>query len=541
MNQTYSISGKLLDVITGEIYPAQVTVQQTKIIQIERLSEAPDQLILPGLIDAHVHIESSMLIPSEFARLAVVHGTVATVSDPHEIANVLGLAGVEYMLKNSKRVPFKFYFGAPSCVPATEFETAGATIDSEAVARLLDNPEIKYLSEMMNFPGVLNSDSEVLKKIAAAHARNKPVDGHAPGLRGIDAIRYAQAGISSDHECTTIEEAREKIAAGMKIIIREGSAARNFDALIELLHESPDRVMFCCDDKHPDELVRYHIDELVRRAIRYGIPAITAIRAATLNPVKHYGLEVGLLQVGDPADFIVVKSLENFKVLRTFIAGVEVAAHGQTLIPQVTETAVNNFCCDAITSNDIKLEISGETIRVIEVLDGQLITKEINFKPQTKNFSGNCEQDILKIVVINRYKKATPAVAFVKNFGLKRGAIASSVAHDSHNIIAVGTSDAEISSVVNLIIESQGGIGLVDQELKKILALPVAGLMSNQDGYLVARNYEELDAVAKSLGSQLRAPFMSLSFLALLVIPELKLSDLGLFDGKNFKFTAVSH
>jgi adenine deaminase len=483
-----------------------------------------------------------MLVPSEFARLAVVHGTVATVSDPHEIANVCGINGVEYMIENGKSVNFKFYFGAPSCVPATSFETAGDKLTSQDVRRLLNRNEIKYLSEMMNFPGVIHDDPEVLNKIAAAYEVEKPVDGHAPGLRGDPLKKYISAGISTDHECFTEEEALEKLALGMKIIIREGSAARNFDALIDLLNDYPDMIMFCSDDKHPDSLVKGHINDLCKRAFQKRINIFHILKAACINPVLHYGLDTGILKENDPADFIILKDLENFEVMRTFINGICVAENGSSYISQTKNKLINKFHCSKITreslvcKNPLKFLI-GRRLPVIEALDGQLITNKLFTDPVIENgvLTYDLKNDILKIIVINRYHDAPPAIAFIKNFGFKSGAIASSVAHDSHNIIAVGADDSSLLEAINIIIENKGGISCVSSTSNKFLPLPVAGLMSAGDGYEVASAYTEIDGLAKSLGSSLSAPFMTLSFMALLVIPSLKLSDLGLFDGDEFR------
>jgi adenine deaminase len=483
-----------------------------------------------------------MLVPSSFARLAVTHGTIGTISDPHEIANVCGVEGVQYMIDNGKKVPFHFFFGAPSCVPATEFETAGAAIRSEAVAELLASKDIYYLSEMMNFPGVLHNDEEVMKKIAAAHKAGKPVDGHAPGLRGEEAKKYIEAGISTDHECFTIEEALDKLEHGMKILIREGSAAKNFEALYELLDDHPNHTMLCSDDKHPDSLLEGHINVLCARAVAKGIDQFNVLKAACINPVKHYQLPTGFFQVGDPANFIVVKDLVDFKVLQTYINGNKVAENGQSLIPMIQEKSINQFNALPLTAKDIKIHASSYpqkegSIPIIEAIDGQLITNCLWEAARIKDneIIADTDKDILKIVVYNRYHAAAPKMAFIKNFGFKRGAIASTVAHDSHNIIAVGVTDTEIVKAINAVIQAQGGISCVQDEKIKVLGLPVAGLMSVQDPYQVAAAYTEIDLMAKSLGSSLGSPFMTLSFMALLVIPHLKLSDKGLFDGTAFK------
>lgn len=536
---SFQVSGQIVDLIGNRIFTGIVSVADGKIESIRESAEVDNQYILPGLIDAHVHIESSMLVPSEFARLAVIHGTVATVSDPHEIANVLGVDGIHFMIKNGKKVPFKFYFGASSCVPATGFESSGANIDAGQLDELLKSSEIKYMSEMMNFPGVLFEDKEVMEKIAVAKKYNKPIDGHAPGLTGEQARKYIQAGITTDHECFTMQEALDKIKYGMKIQIREGSAAKNFDELIGLMEEHDDKVLFCSDDKHPNDLVVGHINQLVKRAIAKGHHPLKVLKSCILNPINHYNLNVGLLQKDDDADFIIVDNLKDFNVSETYIRGELVAQNGQTRIRPVDESEPNIFKAEKIDPADIAIRATGSKIRVIEALDGQLITNtiETNAKIENGYVVSDTARDILKIVVLNRYKKAPPAVGFIKNFGFKTGAIASTVAHDSHNIIAVGTTDREITKAINLLVESRGGICLTGSDESYLLPLPVAGLMSKDDGFKTAAKYQEIDERTKQLGTRLKAPFMTLSFMALLVIPELKLSDEGLFDGKKFSFT----
>jgi adenine deaminase len=541
---SFKIQGNIVDIFNKEIYFGTVTVDNGKILSIEPTTNNKSQTtnyILPGFIDSHVHIESSMLVPAEFAKLAVVHGTVATISDPHEIANVCGMAGVEFMIANGKTVPFKFHFGAPSCVPATIFETAGAVLNVDDVDALLKNDDIFYLSEMMNFPGVLNNDPDVLAKIAAAKRYNKPVDGHAPGLMGAAAKKYIDAGISTDHECFTAAEALDKLQYGMKILIREGSAAKNFEALIDLMHEHYNMMMFCSDDKHPDSLADGHINQLCARAVAKGIDVFKVLQAACINPVLHYNMKVGLLREGDAADFIVVRDLTNFEVLETYINGALVAEKGKSKIKSEKSKIVTQFNCSSKSIEDFRFEVSdfGEIVYAIEALDGQLITNKIVCNPIIKEgfYESDIANDILKIVVVNRYNNAPIAKAFIKNFGIQQGAIASSVAHDSHNIVAIGVDDESICKAVNLVIAAQGGVSAVSNTKEMILALPVAGLMSNDEGYKVAATYTAIDKMVKEeLGSTLSAPFMTLSFMALLVIPHLKLSDLGLFDGNEFKF-----
>ena len=542
MGNSFSISGQYVDILKKHIYPATISVKNGIIESIESTIEAPMQYLMPGFIDAHVHVESSMLIPSSFARLAVTHGTIGTISDPHEIANVCGMEGVQYMIDNGKKVPFHFFFGAPSCVPATVFETAGAAINSKDVASLLANPDIYYLSEMMNFPGVLSKDDEVMKKIASAHKLGKPVDGHAPGLRAEDAKKYIEAGISTDHECFTIEEALDKLEHGMKILIREGSAAKNFEALYELIEDHPSMIMLCSDDKHPDSLVEGHINILCARAVAKGIDPLLVLRAACINPVDHYKLPTGKMQIGDAANFIVVEDLISFKVNQTYIKGNLVAENGKSFIEAVSAKPINKFDAASIEENNIQISLDEYPqqegkIAVMEAIDGQLITHKLWLSPKLEagKIVSDTDSDVLKMVVYNRYFAAPPKMAFIKNFGFKIGAIASTVAHDSHNIIAVGVSDADIVKAINLVIKEQGGISCVSGNEIKVMGLPVAGLMSLEDPYKVAADYTALDIMAKSLGSSLGSPFMTLSFMALLVIPHLKLSDKGLFDGDSFK------
>ena len=535
------VQGNIVDIANKKIFKGEVEIENDRILEIRATNHDCENYILPGFIDAHIHIESSMLVPSEFAKIAVKHGTVATVSDPHEIANVLGVHGVNFMIENGKKVPLKFNFGAPSCVPATSFESAGAVINSNDIKMMMENPDIKYLAEMMNYPGVLFDDAEVLAKIQHAKNNNKPIDGHAPGLRGDDASKYIAAGISTDHECFTYEEASEKLQKGMKVIIREGSAAKNFNALIDLLPEHFENMMFCSDDKHPDDLLLGHINQLCERAVAKNIDVFKVLQAACINPVKHYNLDVGLLQKGDFADFIVVEDLQKFKVLETYINGELVAKNGESFVKSVDFKVLNNFKTDKKKVEDFNFTSYARKIRVIEVLDGELVTNQIETESfiENGNLVSNIKKDILKMTVVNCYHNSEPSIAFIKNFGLKEGAIASSVGHDSHNIIAVGVSDEAICKAVNLIIKNRGGVCAVNNTEEKIVSLPVAGIMSDKSAEEIGKSYAQLDKIAKQMGSQLKAPYMSLSFMALLVIPSLKLSDKGLFDGTSFTFTSL--
>ena len=541
MNNSFTIGGQIVDLVNSRFFSGVVVVEGGKITKIEEQPVGNTQYIMPGFVDAHVHIESSMLVPSEFARLATCHGTVATVSDPHEIANVLGKKGVQYMIDNGKKVPFKFFFGAPSCVPATAFETSGHVLNAADIEELLASDDIHYLSEMMNYPGVLANDPEVRAKIAAAKRFGKPIDGHAPALTGHDLQTYVGAGISTDHECYTLAEALEKISLGMKILIREGSAAKNFEALIPLMATHPNKLMFCSDDKHPNELVEGHVDVLVRRAIALGYNVMDVLKAASLNAVRHYNLNVGMLQKGDDADFIVVDDLRHPVAKQTYIKGVLVAENGVSNIKYEETGTPNIFERPFLYAQDLFVPDKGKKIKVIQCFDGQLITKCFTTEPKVVDggIVSDVGRDILKMVVVNRYQPYTPTVAFIKGFGLKRGALASSVAHDSHNLVAVGVTDRDILHAINLLIEHTGGVTAYCGTEMLAVPLPVAGLMSNEDGYEVAQAYQNADALAKRLGSTLYAPFMTLAFMALLVIPELKVSDRGLFDVNTFSFTSI--
>ena len=566
MEMKENISGQIVDVVNSRIFRGTVTVSNGKIEGIIEEDNDENQIIMPGFVDSHVHIESSLLVPTEFARLVVPHGTVASVSDPHEIANVLGVEGVRYMIEVGKKSPFKFYFGAPSCVPATSFETSGAIIDSNDVSELLSSDDITYLAEMMNYPGVLFDDDEVVKKIESAKKYNKPIDGHAPLLSGDDLKKYCSAGISTDHECSSLDEARMKINHGMKIQIREGSAANNFNSLIEIINESPENVMFCTDDAHPHELINSHVNGLVKRSIDLGYNILDVLRAATLTPIRHYNLKVGLLQKNDPADFIIVDNFNDFNILKTYIDGNLVAENGKPLIEKINVDVVNNFVAEKVTANDFKVVDEGKDINIIGVIPGELLTEKIIGRPLSimQNTSrdvtpvasqnvtpmasqnvtpvasqnllvSDMENDILKIAVINRYENKKPAVAFIKNFGLKKGALASSVAHDSHNVVVIGCDDESMSKAANMIIESKGGFAVYAGDVEKCLPLPVAGIMTTVDAYKVAEEYQEIKDMSKQLGSPLGDPFMTMEFMALLVIPKLKLSDKGLFDCEKFQ------
>ncbi len=567
------ISGQIVDVVSSRIFRGTIYVDGGKIANIVEDDNDLNQIIMPGFVDSHVHIESSLLVPTEFARLVVPHGSVASVSDPHEIANVLGVDGVRYMIEIGKKSPFKFYFGAPSCVPATTFETAGSTLNSNDIYELLSSDDIKYLGEMMNYPGVLFDDEEVSKKLEAAKRHGKPIDGHAPLLNGDDLKKYCAAGISTDHECSSINEAKEKIHNGMKIQIREGSAANNFNALIDIIKDYPEKVMLCTDDAHPHELIKGHINKLVKNAINLGYNIIDVIKAATINPVRHYNLEVGMLQKNDPADFIVIDNFKDFNILKTYIDGILVAENGISLLESIPVHTINNFVAEKVTADDFIVRDEEKDINIIGVINGELLTEKLvgrakrvestsqqdyestsrdaktqsyrvkslkdNVQSSSFNLVSDVENDILKIAVINRYEKKEPAVAFIKGFGLKNGALASSVAHDSHNIIVVGCDDESMAMAANMIIENKGGFAVYDKDVKMCLPLPVAGIMTNEDAFKVADDYQKIKDLSKTLGSKLSDPFMTMEFMALLVIPKLKLSDKGLFDCEKFELISM--
>ena len=546
MNQKQThITGQLVDVHQRRIYPASILIENQTIVRIEEINSAPDYFIMPGLVDAHVHIESSMLAPSEFAPLALAQGTLATVSDPHEIANVLGIEGVRWMVENGKQAPFYFHFGAPSCVPATVFETAGAELTVQEIRELFEEGSCHYLAEMMNWPGVLFGDEDVAAKIQLAKEMKKPIDGHAPGLRGEQAQTYFASGIQTDHECFTLEEAQDKAALGVKILIREGSAARNFEALIPIMKQYPEQVMFCSDDKHPDDLLVGHINLVICRALALGYDRFDVLRSATILPMNHYGLPCGQLRVGDPADFMVFDGFEKMQVLETWYKGEKVFDRtGTSWKPEPIEETPNQFYSYYLPEEAYQVKSQKPDralIRVIDAVEGQLITNQKTEWMDVKSglITADPTRDILKLTVVNRYKEVKPAMAFISGFGLKNAAIASSVAHDSHNIVAVGTTDALLKSAVDAVMKAKGGVALAFEGGVEVLPLPIAGLMSDKDGKQAGAQYEHLTLLARKYESTPKAPFMLLSFMALLVIPFLKLSDLGLFHGGDFKFVEL--
>lgn len=544
MRQPEAFTGYIVDIENRQTYPGTIVCDKGRITEIRREKSVPDGSLyyLPGMTDAHIHIESSMMTPANFSKIAVTHGVVSSVSDPHEIVNVLGIKGLDFMSENGSMSRFRFYWGLPSCVPSSGLESAGAVIDAEMTAGLMRREDVWYLAEMMNYPGVISGDTEVMEKIAAAKEAGKPVDGHAPGVMGDDLVRYASAGISTDHECSTAEEARQRIGLGMKVIVREGSAARNFDALATVIAEHPESCMLCSDDKHPDDLVEGHIDDMVRRGLTKGIPIWSLLRAAVINPVEHYGMDTGLMRAGDNATFIAVDNLADFNVRQTVIDGFVVydaAADGlderALMVGQPSQETPNNFNAARITPADIALTVPPEgKARVIVAYDGELRTGH-----ETVPVGQLSDGSIQKIVVYNRYGNGTPQTGFIKGFGITDGAIGASIAHDSHNIVAIGSDDAEITKVINAIIDTKGGVAVSDRSGVELLPLPIAGILSDKPAEEISAKYRVLDAKAKEMGCRLKAPFITMAFMALPVIPSLKLTDKGLVDVDRFDFTDI--
>ena len=562
----------MLDVITDSIYPARISVEGGFFKEIVTIVINDDSeldisgIILPGFIDSHIHIESTMLTPAQFAKLAVRFGTTSVVCDPHEIANVAGTDGIDFMIENSKSVPFNFYFSIPSCVPATCFETSGAILDSETIGELLKKDEAVALGEMMNFPGVINGDGEVLAKLEKAKELGKPIDGHAPLLSGKDLDKYIAEHISTDHECSNFAEAIEKKEKGMKIMVREGSSAKNMEALFDFSdrldywknHESfgkmPNEVLekrihlpifdfIVSDDKHTTDLIKGHLNESIKKAIDLEISPISAIEMVTVNPSTHYNLNTGAIVKGMQADYVIVDNLNDLNILKTYVAG-KCVFDGENVLFDVEETEFKNtFDVSKKESEDFEISCDEPSadVNVIRCFNGELITEAESATLETKKgfVQPDLEEDILKIAVVERYGGNSIANGFITGFNLKKGAIASSVAHDSHNIVVVGTNSEDMANAVNCLIDNEGGFAIVDGDFEDSLALPIAGLMTNEDSHEVAEKLEKLHKTAADFGCKLDSPFMTMSFMALLVIPAIKISDKGLFDCINFEFIDV--
>ena len=534
----FTVAGNIVDVVSKRIFKGELRVQGGFISSIKELENVPDCYILPGLVDSHVHIESSLLIPSRFADLVVRKGTLGVVTDPHEIANVLGEIGIDFMINDASKTPLEIRFGVPSCVPATPFETSGFKLGSNKVESLLKREEVVCLAELMDYPGVIRRDLEVMKKIVAAKRLGKKIDGHAPGLKGEDLKKYAAAGVSADHECSTIEEALDKIRLGMMIQIREGSAAKDFEALYSLIESHPDCVMLCTDDTHPDDLFENgHIDNLIRKGLEKGCSLMNLLRASSYNAIKHYGLDLGLLQLRDSADFIIIDNPESFKVQSSYMKGNCIYKDGEVLFESHNEILLNNFYRKEIKLEDIQVEAKDCDVHVMTVSDGNLVTGWGSGRPKVEEgkLVSDTNKDLLKMVVMSRYNNEKPVVGFAQGFGFKKGAISASIAHDSHNIIAVGTKDSDILNALNTLIELKGGMVASEGNETRSVKLDVAGLMSNKRGEDLLVEYTYLSDFTKTFGSSFHSPFMTLAFMSLLVIPKLKLSDKGLFDVEQFK------
>ena len=547
------IKGHIVDVVRREIYDGELVIEGEKIVEVKRCElperEKPWPYLMPGFIDGHVHIESSMIVPHKFARIAVSHGTIGVIADPHEIGNVLGVEGVNYMIRSGREAHFNFLFGAPSCVPAVggDIETCGKVIDVKDTEALMARDDIGFLGEMMNYPGVLADDKEVMAKIKAALRNGKPVDGHAPGLTGHQRDRYAAAGITTDHECSTLDEGRSCIKAGMKVIIREGSAAKDYQLLSPLIKESPNMVMFCTDDCHPDDFVRGHINLIVKRALADGYDLWDVLQAACVNAQKHYKQMWGLLQVGDPATFITVDRISpHFRVESTVIRGKEVFNYNASLPSDQSNkddhildlNFPNNFVAVPITADDIDIDLKpGDTVHIIHASDGSLVTQhdEVELTGNPLFDSRYPWTAVQKIVVYNRYVPgAKPVVGLVRGFDISEGAIAGSVAHDCHNIVAIGSSDEYLVKAINRIVEMRGGQVVVSPDEMLDIPLPIAGLMAPMSGYEIAFRTLCIQDMVKKIGCKMTSPFITMAFMCLPVIPDIKITDRHLMDTKTF-------
>ena len=562
----------ILDVLTSSVYPARITVEEgifKQIVPIMVDGETKvdvEGLMLPGFIDSHIHIESSMLTPAQFAKVAVMHGTTSVVCDPHEIANVSGIDGIEFMIENASTVPFNFYFSAPSCVPATSFETSGAVLNSDEIEYLLQKDEVVALGEMMNFPGVIHGDKEVLKKLELARKYKKPIDGHAPLVSGEDLDKYLEQYIVTDHECSNFQEAIEKKQKGMKIMVRDGSSAKNMEALFDFTERinylknqesfgiipsevlerrihSPIFDFIVSDDKNSRDLINGHLNLSVKKAVELGIDIIKAIEMVTINPASHYNLDAGAIVTGARADFIIIDNIIDFNILKTYVAG-ECVYDGENVLFDAPDVETENrIDAPKKTAQDFDILFDGDEceVNVIECFNGELLTKKATAKLYVDNgkVMPSIYDDVLKISVVERYGHNNVANAFIKGFGLKKGAIASSIAHDSHNIIVIGYNSEDMAEAVNTVIENKGGIAVVSEDFSDSLPLPIAGLMSNEDAFVVAKKLRQLQKMAYALGCKMDSPFMTMAFMALLVIPSIKISDKGLFDGDNFEFMDV--
>jgi adenine deaminase len=532
------IEGNLVDVVREAVFPARIETSHGIITLIERVDKEFRDFLVPGLIDAHIHIESSLLSPSRFAEAAVPHGTTAVIADPHEIANVLGLEGIDYMVRDAAAVPLRFYFTAPSCVPATPFETSGAVLGPREVEKLLERDNFIALGELMNYPGAIRGDPDVIAKIDVARRLRKPVDGHCPLLSGEPLRAYVGLGISTDHECTTAAEALEKHALGMRVMVREGSVSKDLEALAPFARDH--EFLLVSDDLLLPDLLRGHLDRSLAAAVSLGIDPFRALRAATINPARHYGLPLGLLEAGRMADIVRVADLGSFRILEVYIGGRRAAGQGRPTFVARPEPLPGRLSVRERSPRDFAVRASGPSakVRSIGLVKDSLLTQSLKATLSVEDglVMPDADRDILRIAVVNRYRDAPVANGFVTGFGLKDGAIAGSVAHDSHNIIAVGAGAGDVADAVNRVIREGGGFSACASGRGAILPLPVAGLMSAEPAAAVGETLDRLHAMAEAQGSTIPRPFMAMSFLSLLVIPSLKIGDRGLFDVDAFRF-----
>ncbi len=535
------IKGNILNIYTDEIYPGEIEIEKGVIQSIREVSSFFNEIIVPGFIDSHIHIESSKLTPSRFAEIALKHGTTSVVADPHEIANVMGLEGIEYMLNDARNSPLKFNFAAPSCVPTTEYETAGATIDSNVIDDLLRKDEFVSLGEVMDYNGVIEGKEDLIAKIESAKKHKKPIDGHAPLVTGEDLQKYVKYGIDTDHECTSKREAAEKRRMGVKIMIREGSESHMLE---ELLHSDADFIV--SDDICAEDLIDGHIDKLLRKAVSLGMDAFEALKLVTINPAKHYNLNVGSITPGKQADLVFIDNLEDFNVKRVIVDGNTIYKKQKLLYRANPMPVKTTLKITPKTAEDFDVKAQDEnhksaTVNVINVEDNTIISSHDTAKLSIDRNTviPSVFEDILKISVIERYGGNTIANGFVHGFNIKNGAIASSVSHDSHNIIAVGTNSQYIAEATNKIIENKGGLVAMSNKEMIDLPLPIAGLMSDKSANVVSKVSSSLNELVSSMGCTLSSPYTTLSFLALPVVPSIKITNKGLFDVDANKFIDV--
>lgn len=535
------IKGNILNVFTDEIYPGEIKINNGIIESIREVDQYFPDIIVPGFIDSHIHIESSRLTPSRFAEVALRHGTTAVVCDPHEIGNVMGLEGIEYMVNDAKYAPLKFFFTAPSCVPATNYETNGATISADIIDSLLRRDEFVALSEVMNYTGVVNGDKDLIDKINVAKKYNKKIDGHAPLLTGPDLQKYVKYGISTEHECVTKAEALEKKRLGLKIMIREGSESHMLEKLVNTPTD-----FIVTDDLEPDDLVKGHMNIRLRKAVDLGMDPFEAIRKVTLNPAEHYGLNCGSISPGKSADLVFIDNLDDFRVKRVVVNGNTIFKKQKLLyrakpLPLDSTLHINHKNAEDFDLKANNPNKKSANVNVIRVIPESIVTKKSTAKLTIDRgkIIPSVFEDILKISVVERYGGNTISNAFISGFGLKNGAIASSVSHDSHNLIVIGTNSEYMAEATNKIIDNNGGIVAISNQEQIELPLPIAGLMSDRSVLEVAKQTEALNDLVNRMGCPLENPFTIMSFMALPVVDEIKITNKGLFDVSENKFIDV--